>query len=111
MPTLPRLSPFAPTKATLTRIAKLYISASSPDAREAVKMEMSVMIRRMSQYAEKTRSRGEVERAYELSQSRQPFEAVWMCSVHAIIQLGKEESADFEAHVPRSISTSTLPSS
>ncbi|KAK2942333.1 hypothetical protein BLNAU_22758 [Blattamonas nauphoetae] len=70
--------PFAPTKATLTRIAKLYISASSPDAREAVKMEMSVMIKRMSHQDRHSRQSG--------------------CAVcTAIIQLGKEESADFEA--------------
>ncbi|KAK2942678.1 hypothetical protein BLNAU_22405 [Blattamonas nauphoetae] len=55
--------PFAPTKATLTRIAKLNTSASSPDAREAVKMEMS--------------------------------SGCAVCT--AMIQLGKEESADFDA--------------
>ncbi|KAK2943466.1 hypothetical protein BLNAU_21602 [Blattamonas nauphoetae] len=90
--------PFAPTKATLTRIAKLYISASSPDAREAVKMEMSVMIKRMSQYAERKHAREEKwnELASFHSQDRHSRQSG--CAVcTAIIQLGKEESADFEA--------------
>ncbi|KAK2943564.1 hypothetical protein BLNAU_21526 [Blattamonas nauphoetae] len=90
--------PFAPTKATLTRIAKLYISASSPDAREAVKMEMSVMIRRMSQYAERKHAREEKWNELASFHSQDSHSKQSGCAVcTAIIQLGKEESADFEA--------------
>ncbi|KAK2941436.1 hypothetical protein BLNAU_23640 [Blattamonas nauphoetae] len=56
----PRRKPHSPASPSCTFLLHLPM-------REAVKMEMSVMIKRMSQYAEKTRSRGEVERACELS--------------------------------------------
>ncbi|KAK2961161.1 hypothetical protein BLNAU_3929 [Blattamonas nauphoetae] len=89
--------PFAPTKATLTRIAKLNTSASSPDAREDVKMEMSVLIKRMSQYAERKHAREKKwnELASFHSQNRHSRQSG--CAVcTAMIQLWKEESADFE---------------
>ncbi|KAK2949866.1 hypothetical protein BLNAU_15169 [Blattamonas nauphoetae] len=90
--------PFAPTKATLARIAKLYTSAFSPDAREAVKMEMSVLIKRMSQYAEKRHACEEKWNELASMHSQDRYSRQSGCAVcTAMIQLGKEESADFEA--------------
>ncbi|KAK2943983.1 hypothetical protein BLNAU_21129 [Blattamonas nauphoetae] len=89
--------PFAPTKATLTRIAKLNTSASSPDAREDVKMEMSVLIKRMSQYAERKHAREKKWNRLASFHSQNRHSRQSGCAVcTAMIQLWKEESADFE---------------
>ncbi|KAK2946764.1 hypothetical protein BLNAU_18294 [Blattamonas nauphoetae] len=82
----------------LAHILTLFTSASSPDERETVKMEISVLIKRMSQYAERRHAREEKwnELASMHSQDRHSRQSG--CAVcPAMIKLGKEESADFEA--------------
>ncbi|KAK2943482.1 hypothetical protein BLNAU_21589 [Blattamonas nauphoetae] len=82
-PTLPRISPLRPDEShshphrqvehfcfISRRTRRCQDGDVGPD-------QANVAVRR-----EKTRSREEVERAGELSQSKPPFEAVWMCSVH-----------------------------
>ncbi|KAK2942230.1 hypothetical protein BLNAU_22860 [Blattamonas nauphoetae] len=64
----------------LAHILTLFTFASSPDERETVKMDMSVLIKRMSRQYRHSRQSG--------------------CTVcTAMIQLVKEESADFETSV------------
>ncbi|KAK2950698.1 hypothetical protein BLNAU_14369 [Blattamonas nauphoetae] len=82
----------------LAHILTLFTSASSSDERETVKMEISVLIKRMSQYAERRHAREEKwnELANMHSQDRHSRQSG--CTVcPAMIQLGKEEPADFEA--------------